>query len=131
MPRPMSPEELEYQGHQIYFFDDLEALPQFWTASNRENVAELLIDFFRYFANSFRYGFDVVSVRTPGGLLSKEEKGWLHDFIEDGSGGKGYARVDLNRLCIEVRPKSACESGLGADGARRTRSRRTTTSPGQ
>lgn len=99
----MSPDELEYQGHYIYFFDDLDALPSFWSSTNRENVAELLLDFFRYFASSFRYSFDVVSVRTQGGLLSKDEKGWLHDHIEEGNAGRGYSRVDLNRLCIEVR----------------------------
>ncbi|KAI8452376.1 hypothetical protein BY996DRAFT_4584636 [Phakopsora pachyrhizi] len=101
-PRMTPPEELVYEGHDIYFFDDLDALPRYWTGVNCENVGELLIDFFRFFSNSFRYNHDVISVRSPGGLLSKESKGWINDFIEEGKDGRGgYTKVDLNRLCIE------------------------------
>ncbi|EGF99944.1 uncharacterized protein MELLADRAFT_112216 [Melampsora larici-populina 98AG31] len=104
-PRPSPPEELIHDGHSIYFFDDLDALPRYWTGTNRENVGELLIDFFRFFASTFRYTHDVVSIRSIGGLLSKEHKGWMQDIIEEGgavNGGRSpYAKVDLNRLCIE------------------------------
>ncbi len=51
---------------------------------NRENVGSLLRGFFHYFAfngphvpgNGFSWTQDVLSLRTPGGLLSKQEKGW-------------------------------------------------------
>ncbi|KNZ62549.1 hypothetical protein VP01_1256g5 [Puccinia sorghi] len=101
-PRVTSPEESVYEGHDIYFFDDLDALPRFWVGMNRENVGELLIEFFRFFSSSFRYTHDVISVRTPGGLLSKESKGWMHDIIEESKDGRGgFLKIDLNRLCIE------------------------------
>jgi terminal uridylyltransferase len=102
-PRVTPPEESVYEGHDIYFFDDLDALPRFWVGMNRENVGELLIEFFRFFSSSFRYTHDVISVRTPGGLLSKESKGWMHDIIEESKDGRGgFLKIDLNRLCIEV-----------------------------
>ncbi|POW04390.1 hypothetical protein PSTT_10418 [Puccinia striiformis] len=101
-PRVTPPEESVYEGHDIYFFDDLDALPRFWAGMNRENVGELLIEFFRFFSATFRYQHDVISVRTPGGLLSKESKGWLKDIIEEGKEGRGgFSKIDLNRLCIE------------------------------
>ncbi|EFP78921.2 uncharacterized protein PGTG_04877 [Puccinia graminis f. sp. tritici CRL 75-36-700-3] len=101
-PRVTPPEDTVYEGHDIYFFDDLDALPRFWVGMNRENVGELLIEFFRFFSSSFRYTHDVISVRTPGGLLSKESKGWMHDIIEESKDGRGgFLKIDLNRLCIE------------------------------
>ncbi|KAH9821213.1 hypothetical protein DFH28DRAFT_1079273 [Melampsora americana] len=93
-PRPSPPEELIHDGHSIYFFDDLDALPRYWTGTNRENVGELLIDFFRFFASTFRYTHDVISIRSIGGLLSKEHKGWMQDIIEEGGAVNGW-------LCIE------------------------------
>ncbi|KAK4100883.1 hypothetical protein N658DRAFT_496970 [Parathielavia hyrcaniae] len=54
---------------------------------NRESVGELLRGFFEYYAKggppmatlpcrSFDWGRDVISLRTHGGLLSKQAKGW-------------------------------------------------------
>ncbi|MCJ1300438.1 Zinc finger, CCHC domain-containing protein [Hypocenomyce scalaris] len=51
---------------------------------NRETVGSLLRGFFHYFAvngpyvpcGGFSWTQDVLSLRTPGGLLSKQEKGW-------------------------------------------------------
>ena len=51
---------------------------------NRETVGSLLLGFFHYFAvngpyvpcGGFSWPQDVLSLRTPGGLLSKQEKGW-------------------------------------------------------
>ncbi|WAR59912.1 hypothetical protein PtB15_11B553 [Puccinia triticina] len=101
-PRVTPPEDTVYEGHDIYFFDDLDALPRFWVGMNRENVGELLIEFFRFFSSTFRYTHDVISVRTPGGLMSKESKGWMHDNIEESKDGRGgFLKIDLNRLCIE------------------------------
>ena len=53
---------------------------------NSESIGHLLRGFFEYFAQSgmlssshgkgFDWGRDVLSLRTPGGLLTKQEKGW-------------------------------------------------------
>jgi hypothetical protein len=54
---------------------------------NRESIGELLRGFFEYYARggqlmiilprrSFDWGRDVLSLRTHGGLLTKQEKGW-------------------------------------------------------
>jgi len=104
-------------SRDIYFFDDLELLPRYWQSSNRDNVGELLIAFFHYYHKEFRYTFDVVSIRSEGGILSKTQKGWMNDQPMDGEittgatpGKEGQhipanrnAPRDLNRLCIEVR----------------------------
>lgn len=48
--------------------------------TNKESVGSLLKGFFQYYAVSKGYNFnwmkDVLSLRTRGGLLSKDEKGW-------------------------------------------------------
>lgn len=53
---------------------------------NHDPLGKLLRGFFEYFANSgpissggrgFDWGRDVLSLRTVGGLLSKQEKGWV------------------------------------------------------
>ncbi|KAN0065481.1 hypothetical protein ACQY0O_001317 [Thecaphora frezii] len=82
--RPLKPEELELNGHNIYFYDDVATLRKEWTSQNTENVGELLIEFFRYFSKEFSYSKDVISLRTEGGLLSKDSKNWNAELcIED------------------------------------------------
>lgn len=52
---------------------------------NRQPLASLLCGFFQYFAsqgaygrqNNFHWMQEVLSLRTPGGILSKQEKGWV------------------------------------------------------
>lgn len=111
---PLNP--TEYEGRDIYFFDDLELLPRYWQSTNRDNVGELLIAFFHYYHKEFRYTFDVVSIRSEGGILNKVVKGWMNDqpvdTALDATTGKDGTNVtpgqnrniprDLNRLCIEV-----------------------------
>lgn len=74
-----SVDRAEFEGHDVYFFDDFEHLPLYWQSQNRDSVGELLVDFFHYYQKEFRYSFDVVSIRTDGGLLSKQAKGWNSD----------------------------------------------------
>ncbi|KAL8716703.1 MAG: hypothetical protein Q9225_005987 [Loekoesia sp. 1 TL-2023] len=50
------------------------------TADRHSTVGSLLRGFFQYFAVSnggFSWGMDVLSLRTPGGILPKSEKGWI------------------------------------------------------
>ena len=92
-PRPAHLEELEFDGNDISFFDDLEALPRIWQTQNQENVGQLLIDFFRYFTKDFMYNQDVVSIRSEKGTLSKEMKGWFTDVSLRVSAEIGRAHV--------------------------------------
>ncbi|KAI9068817.1 hypothetical protein FKP32DRAFT_1560905 [Trametes sanguinea] len=89
--RPISEEETHLNGYNIWFFDDIELLRQRWKSSNTETVAELLIDFFRFYSRDFAYNTGVASIRA--GLLKKETKGW---FTDDRGTGR-----ERNRLCIE------------------------------
>lgn len=118
--------QTEYEGRDIYFFDDLELLPRYWQSTNRDNVGELLIAFFHYYHKEFRYTFDVVSIRSEGGIINKAAKGWMSDQPMDGTtvpsvgtseqvsvkegvpptpatpGANRNIPRDLNRLCIEA-----------------------------
>lgn len=90
--RPISPEETHLNEYNIWFFDDINLLRERWQSSNTETVAELLIDFFKFYSRDFAYNTGVASIRA--GLLSKESKGW------DNDPDRGTAR-ERNRLCIE------------------------------
>ncbi|TIC69812.1 hypothetical protein E3Q02_00725 [Wallemia mellicola] len=96
--RPVSPESASYEGRNIYFFDDVALLRQEWSSANTQSVGELLWEFFRFYAKDFNYTHDVISIRTEGGILSKDAKGWVQDLEVDGA--SEFAR-DRNRLCIE------------------------------
>ncbi|KAI0651271.1 hypothetical protein C8Q79DRAFT_22957 [Trametes meyenii] len=89
--RPISEEESHLNGYNIWFFDDIELLRQRWKSSNTDTVAELLIDFFKFYSRDFAYNTGVASIRA--GLLKKDTKGWLSEDY-----GTGRER---NRLCIE------------------------------
>lgn len=77
--RPIPLEELEFDGHDISFFDDLDSLPLVWQTSNMDNVGELLIDFFRYFSKDFQYNSAVIAIRSELGVVTKDSKGWHTD----------------------------------------------------
>ncbi|EGN91781.1 hypothetical protein SERLA73DRAFT_66841, partial [Serpula lacrymans var. lacrymans S7.3] len=93
--RPISQEDTQLAGYNTWFFDDIELLRQRWQSSNTESVAELLIDFFRYYSRDFSYNTGVASIRA--GLLKKESKGWQNDL----SSGKYNDARERNRFCIE------------------------------
>ncbi|KAH8084883.1 hypothetical protein BXZ70DRAFT_565044 [Cristinia sonorae] len=90
--RPMTKEESHLNGHNVWFFDDINLLRQRWQSTNTESVAELLVDFFRFYSREFPYNTSVVSIRA--GILKKDSKGWLSEAE------RGTAR-ERNRLCIE------------------------------
>ncbi|KAF9054216.1 hypothetical protein BJ165DRAFT_694178 [Panaeolus papilionaceus] len=92
--RPISNEDTHLNGHNIWFFDDIDLLRQRWHSENTETVAELLIDFFRYYSRDFSYNTGVASIRA--GLLKKDSKGWQNELT-----GNRYDSRERNRLCIE------------------------------
>ncbi|KAI1790594.1 hypothetical protein LXA43DRAFT_890815 [Ganoderma leucocontextum] len=91
--RPISEEETHLNGYNIWFFDDIELLRQRWKSSNTDTVAELLIDFFKFYSRDFAYNTGAASIRA--GLLKKEEKGWQTEQSDFGTSR------ERNRLCIE------------------------------
>lgn len=81
-----SPHKLsKSDGSKSVFADDLKKLSGFG-GKNKSSVAELLFQFFRFYAHEFDYDKHVLSVRT-GKLLTKQEKNWNYGMN--------------NQLCVE------------------------------
>lgn len=85
-PAPLS--ETTVDGYDVRFWraegDILDLARRGMLSQNRESIGSLLRGFFHYFAhigpsvpqNGFQWTQDVLSLRTPGGRLTKQEKGW-------------------------------------------------------
>ncbi|KAK6438298.1 hypothetical protein LTR95_005507 [Oleoguttula sp. CCFEE 5521] len=70
---------------------------------NRQSVGSLLAGFFTYYSSQggypqFHWMNEVISVRTQGGLLSKQDKGWTKAVTEEGEGKKVQHRY---LFCVE------------------------------
>ena len=71
-----------FEGFDVRFVQDhrgLHEIHQDMAANrNRESAGQLLRGFFLYYAtrNGFHWTRDIISIRTKGGLLSKQGKGW-------------------------------------------------------
>ncbi|KAI4202148.1 MAG: hypothetical protein LQ350_002815 [Teloschistes chrysophthalmus] len=84
--RDESPENHQIiDGHSVRFWRNEKAIQQ-WaktgmiTEDRHSTVGALLRGFFHYYAvnvNGFSWSNDVLSLRTPGGILSKQQKGWV------------------------------------------------------
>ncbi|KAL2159884.1 hypothetical protein VTH06DRAFT_2017 [Thermothelomyces fergusii] len=91
----LSPQQVEEtvccRGRNVQFWRDEAEIIRLARSNaltqNRESVGELLRGFFEYYARggsamtllpcrSFDWGRDVISLRTHGGLLTKQAKGW-------------------------------------------------------
>lgn len=90
----ISPEQIENtiecKGRDIRFWRDTDeissAAQQGRLTQNTESIGVLIRGFFEYYAQNnmlsaghmrgFDWGRDVISIRTHGGILSKQEKGW-------------------------------------------------------
>lgn len=90
----ISPEQIEStvecKGRDIRFWRDTDeisrAAQQGRLTQNTDSIGHLIRGFFEYYAQNnmlsaghmrgFDWGRDVISIRTRGGLLSKQEKGW-------------------------------------------------------
>ncbi|GAA5856178.1 hypothetical protein JCM9279_000927 [Rhodotorula babjevae] len=90
-------DDLTYDGHDIAFFDDVDALPSVFQTLNTDSAGELLIDFFRYWSKEFNYAHQVVSIRSDKGTVQKVAKGWHTDFEFDPE----LIVRDQHKLCIE------------------------------
>ena len=64
-------------GFDIYFYDDIATLRSEWASANNENVGELLVEFFVYFANHFHYQREVISLRSETGSFQKDGINWV------------------------------------------------------
>ena len=71
--------------HYLFYYHYSLPLPplplQSYARQNEESVAQLLVEFFRYYAEQFDFRHSVVSIRQPRGLskLDKAERdGWLN-----------------------------------------------------
>lgn len=87
---PSSPSTLRCQGYDVEFWNNeneiMHLARNHQLTRNTESIGQLLRGFFEYFAQSgplsrgfgkgFDWGRDVLSLRTHGGLLTKQEKGW-------------------------------------------------------
>jgi DNA polymerase sigma len=84
------PEHVTCKGYDVRFWRDENVIRQLAAQNqlnqNNQSLGELLRGFFEYYAfpgnmNSnpgigFDWGREVLSLRTPGGILKKEAKGW-------------------------------------------------------
>ncbi|KAK6341693.1 hypothetical protein TWF696_008761 [Orbilia brochopaga] len=71
--------ELSQEGYNIWYFKDLskiasgELLPQ---GKNEMSLGQLIHEFFQYYTTNFNFVSECVTIRTPGGVMYKQQKGW-------------------------------------------------------
>ncbi len=83
-PTPLAEGDAQMDGNNIYFYDDIATLRNEWQSQNTENVGELLLDFFKFFAKEFAYSREVISLRTETGSFPKDNILWTGELcIED------------------------------------------------
>ncbi|KXT18621.1 hypothetical protein AC579_9781 [Pseudocercospora musae] len=97
----------EVDGWVVDFWrneDEIEqALHMGQMSSNNESLGSLLSGFFQYYSSmgngpQFRWTQQVLSLRSAGGILSKDVKGWVKATTEEGEGKKIQHRY---LFCIE------------------------------
>ncbi|KAJ3112282.1 hypothetical protein HDU96_004726 [Phlyctochytrium bullatum] len=95
---PGVPPIVEMDGHDVYFYDNLNELGKHWQSKNSESLGELVVAFFKYYSAEFPYVHGVASVRA-GRVLSKEEKGWTKERQQELNRNGGIK--DRFWLCVE------------------------------
>ncbi len=100
-------ESVSVDGWQVRFWRNEEeimtAVQHGHLNGNSESVGSLLAGFFHYYSSlggghTFRWMNEVLSLRSQGGVLTKEEKGWVRAVTEEGEGKKIQHRY---LFCIE------------------------------
>lgn len=90
------------EGHNVSFWRNEEVIQQwarqgYITTDRDSTVGSLLRGFFQYFATpsgGFSWATEVLSLRTPGGILTKKQKGWIAaktevlDPVKEGTKGQ-------------------------------------------
>ncbi|KAI7788358.1 hypothetical protein LA080_010691 [Diaporthe eres] len=129
----LRPEQVENtticQGRYVWFWkheDEIKAAAkQGGLTQNRDSIGHLLRGFFEYYAQGnmmstghmrgFDWGRDVISLRTPGGILSKQTKGWTgaKTVLEVQSTDKPPA-VEPDMLQADPAPAPQVQSGSGS-----------------
>ncbi|UJO20310.1 Terminal uridylyltransferase cid1 [Fulvia fulva] len=104
---PPGADRTEVDGWEVDFWrhenEIKDALHNGQISGNRESLGSLLAGFFQYYSSQgrgqqFRWTQWVLSLRTPGGILAKEQKGWVKAITEEGEGKKIQHRY---LFCIE------------------------------
>jgi terminal uridylyltransferase len=104
---PQGVDKTEIEGWEVDFWrreDEIKEAAQRGVLSrNKEPLGALLAGFFQYYSSqggypSFHWMGQVLSLRTQGGLLSKEAKGWVKAVTEHGVGKQVQHRY---LFCIE------------------------------
>ncbi|PWW79376.1 hypothetical protein C7212DRAFT_272997 [Tuber magnatum] len=75
--------------HQIWYAKDIENLPK---TSNQMHIGQLLRNFFEYYSYRFQWGREVISIRTQGGIFSKQEKDWIAAVTRPGRSGHSQVK---------------------------------------
>ncbi|KAG4300578.1 hypothetical protein PCK1_003007 [Pneumocystis canis] len=74
--KPLAQSEIECDGFNVWFFKDIDTTRPF--SRNMDSLGKLVYGFFYYYAYQFNWKDHVVSIRTQTGLLTKQEKEWIH-----------------------------------------------------
>ncbi|KAL9127703.1 MAG: hypothetical protein Q9217_003476 [Psora testacea] len=93
----LSSKTVEVNGYNVQFFRNENILRKLAATgqltSNQESLGSLIRGFFQYFGsnglNSFHWMREVLSLRTLGGILTKQSKGWVAAKTETIDAGPG------------------------------------------
>ncbi|RMD39775.1 hypothetical protein DV735_g5357, partial [Chaetothyriales sp. CBS 134920] len=87
--KPTSSVDLFEGKYDVRFWSDEEKIARFKSTAprNRESAGHLIRGFFWYYSakEGFNYKYDVISLRTRGGILRKQAKGWTEAKWADGN----------------------------------------------
>ncbi|KAF3910458.1 hypothetical protein ABW20_dc0108034 [Dactylellina cionopaga] len=79
-PEPDTPAiELTQDGFNIWYFKGSSKITSgglLTGGKNEMNLGQLIYEFFQYYTTNFNFVSEVVTIRTPGGVMYKQEKGW-------------------------------------------------------
>ncbi|KAF4125364.1 terminal uridylyltransferase [Geosmithia morbida] len=135
-----------YQGYNVHFWRNEEEILHLASMNqlnrNTESIGSLLRGFFEYYAQTglmssghgkgFDWGRDVLSLRTLGGLLSKQEKGWtgaktvyeVNESLDSGTANSAAAATtNTSSNPPAVAAKAPANTGAKTDDVKEVRLR--------